>query len=283
MKPSCSVSVVIPVYNGERYLAEAIDSVLEQTLRPLEVIVVDDGSTDSSMKVAQRFGEAVRCCFEPHRGAGAARNHGAETARGEFLAFLDADDAWVREKLARQLKAFENAPGLDAVFGEVQQFLSPDLDEDMAERLLCPAESRPGYLPGSMLIRQGAFQRMGRFETSWRIGESIDWYLKATEKGLRSLMLPEVLLRRRLHASNLGLSQRHNHLDYVRILKASLDRRRATRNTSHPAPDAAHLTSHAPQPTRDASRPAPKVPRHVPDTPHFPHASHFPPNRKRGL
>lgn len=123
MKDSPLVSVIIPVYNYERFLAEAIESVLSQTYRELEVIVVDDGSTDRSGEVARSFaGKGVSYCHQVHAGIGPARNKGVELARGDFLAFLDADDRWPEEKLERQLRAFEDDPALEMVLARRYNF-----------------------------------------------------------------------------------------------------------------------------------------------------------------
>ncbi len=218
------VSVIIPVYNCEKYLAEAIESVLAQTYRPIEVVVVDDGSTDGSADIARRFGY-VRYYFQSHSGIGAARNRGIDLSQGRFLAFLDADDLWVEDKLARQMAILEDYPDLAIVFGHVKQFISPELDEGI-EKIKCPNELMPGYIAGAMLIRRGAFLRVGSFEATWQVGEFIDWYLKAMERGLKSLMIPEVVLKRRLHNTNTVIREHKSQTDYIRILKASLDRRR---------------------------------------------------------
>jgi glycosyltransferase involved in cell wall biosynthesis len=217
------ISVVIPVYNCERYLAEAIESVLAQAYRPIEVIVVDDDSTDGSADVARRFAPSVRYCFQPHSGLGAAWNGGVDLARGEFFAFLDADDLWVEDKLALQMAAFDDDPGLDIVFGHVEQFLSPELSE---VKVRYPARIMPGYSAGTMLIRRDAFLRAGPFASIWKVGQFVDWYSRVVEKGLRSLILPGVVMKRRLHTTNMGIRERESRTDYVRILKASLDRRR---------------------------------------------------------
>ena len=225
------VSVIIPVYNGERYLAEAIESVLAQTYRPLEIIVVDDGSTDGSAEVAKRFGSPVRYCFQPNSGAGAARNQGADLARGSFLAFLDADDIWLADKLALQIAAFDADPKMDMVFGHVRQFHSPELlDERARKNTRYAAEIMQGYAPGTLLIKRDAFFRAGPFATNWRVGEFVDWYLKAIEQGLKSLLLPEIVMERRIHTDNMGIREHKHYTDYVRILKASLDRRRKKGN-----------------------------------------------------
>jgi glycosyltransferase involved in cell wall biosynthesis len=220
------VSVIIPVYNGERYLAEAIGSVLAQTYRPVEIIVVDDGSTDGSADVAKRFDSPVRYDFQPNSGAGAARNRGVGLAQGSFLAFLDADDLWAEGKLARQIAAFDDDPELAMVFGHVKQFYSPELDEHVKKRIGLLVETIPGHHVGAMLIKRGAFLRVGMFETGWQIGEFIDWHARAVELGLKSSMLPEIVMKRRIHMNNMGRRERKHQTDYVRILKASLDRRR---------------------------------------------------------
>src|SRR5574338_647233 len=122
METNQLVSVIIPVYNYDRYLGEAIESVFGQTYQHLEVIVVDDGSTDESAKIARSFADrGLRYCHQVHAGIGPARNTGVECAHGEFLAFLDADDRWPLEKTERQLRAFENDPALEMCFGQAVQ------------------------------------------------------------------------------------------------------------------------------------------------------------------
>jgi len=222
-----SVSAVIPVYNGERYLELSIRSALEQTEPPAEIIVVDDGSTDGSAAVVQRFGFPVYGLSQPHSGVSAALNRGIAHARGTFLAFLDADDLWMKGKLERQLDALSADHGLDAVFGHVEQFVSPDVDEAARPALAHALRRAPGYLTGTLLIRAEAFHRVGPFDPRWQIGNFIDWYLRAQEAGLRHALLPEVVLRRRLHTDNMGIRERASRHAYARILKHALDRRRS--------------------------------------------------------
>lgn len=220
------VSVIIPVYNCEKYLAEAIESVLAQTYCPIEVIVVDDGSTDRTAEVAKQFSKKIRYYYQKNGGIGLARNTGVDVANGQFLAFLDSDDLWLKDKLMSQMAIFDVDPKLDILFGHVEQIYSPELGENEKRNIRPTAEVMPGYVAGCMLIRREAFLRVGLFETNWRVGEFIDWYLKAVERGLKSFMLPEVILRRRLHITNTVIRERKSQTDYVRILKASLDRRR---------------------------------------------------------
>ena len=149
MKPQV-VSVIIPVFNGEKYLGEAIESVIAQTYRFVETIVIDDGSTDNSASVARRFGESVKYFHQTNQGTGAARNRGASLSGGDFLAFLDQDDLWLPDKLYRQMQVFAAVPDLDIVFGHLRQFHSPDLDECMKLRVNCIDRNQPGYSPSAM-------------------------------------------------------------------------------------------------------------------------------------
>lgn len=220
------VSVIIPVYNCERYLSEAIESVLAQTYKMLEIIVVDDGSTDKTAEIVKKFDSSVHYCYQENSGCGAARNRGIELAQGNFFAFLDADDVWQEDKLMLQMNAFKKDPELDIVFGHVKQFHSPELDERMKAKLHCPSELMPGIAPSTVLIKRDVFLSVGLFETNLKIAEFADWHVRATELGLRMLMLSNLVAKRRLHKTNMGITKRQSRSDYVRILKASLDRRR---------------------------------------------------------
>jgi len=231
MKNSSLISVIIPVYNRERYLAETIESVFSQTYRPIEIIVVDDGSTDGTAAVAGSFSEVVRYFFQPNSGCGAALNTGVQKAEGDYLSFLGSDDLWTEKKLTLQMKVLNSDPETDIVFGHVSHFYSPELGQRERERYLCPTEKMPGYHAGTMLIKRRAFLCVGLFNARYQAGEFLDWYCRAKEKRLREVILPDVVMRRRIHSSNLGILKRNTQTkntdaDYVRVLKASLDRRR---------------------------------------------------------
>jgi len=230
MKENPLVSVIIPVYNYDRYLAEAVESVLSQTYQHLEVIVVDDGSTDRSGAVAKSFaGRGVRYWPQVHSGIGLTRNKGVELAQGEFIAFLDADDRWRVQKIERQLLAFESDPALEMVFGQALQLHNgPEWEAGVSDYKVAVDGMVPGMVPGTMLIKRAAFDRVGKFLGDWKVGEFIDWYARAVELKIRSMVLPELLLWRRIHDSNQGVRERQSVSDYARVLKAKLDRKRAT-------------------------------------------------------
>jgi glycosyltransferase involved in cell wall biosynthesis len=217
------VTAVIPVYNGERYLREAIDSVLAQDYPSLELLVIDDGSTDGSAEIARNFGDRIRYHYQPNAGLSAAQNAGVAEARGAFIAFLDCDDLWVPGKITLQVSVFEKETTTDMVFGHVEQFYSPDLGSGEDAQA---AEIMAGYSTGTMLARASVFERAGLFSSEFRVGEFLDWYGRAMDAGLNSVLLDEVLLQRRIHSDNMGVRERDKRSDYLRVFKASLDRRR---------------------------------------------------------
>lgn len=219
------VSVVVPAHNAERYLGEALSSIFAQAVRPLEVIVVDDGSTDGTAEIAAAYEPQVRVIRQTNRGAGAARNAGIDAASGDLIAFLDADDLWTSGRLSTQLEAADSAD-VDLVFGHVEHFVSPELDEAEATRIFCPEGSAPGHLIGCMLGRAGTIRDVGPLREDLRVGEFLDWMSRCEDFGVRVSMVSETVLRRRLHSTNLGIRERAASGDYAVVLKAMLDRRR---------------------------------------------------------
>lgn len=219
------VSVIIPVYNRERYLAEAIDSVFAQTYPAIELIVVDDGSTDRSAEVAQQYLPRLSYHYQSNGGIGSARNAGIALATGEFLAFLDSDDLWMTEKLSLQIAALTADPELDVVFGHVQQFFSPEVDESFRQRVRCPEKPIAGYLSNMLLIRRSTFLQVGLFQTELKTGIDIEWYTRAVDQNLKMTVLPDIVHLRRLHETNSGLLY-PQQTERLHTLKAMLDRRR---------------------------------------------------------
>ena len=223
-----SISVIIPVYNARKYLGQAIESVLAQSLKPLEIIVVDDGSTDNSVAVAQEFEPDITLLkLAENNGAGAARNLGINKASGRYLAFLDADDFWVRNKLEIQLDYLKKNMAMDMVFGKVEQFISPELPDTSRQQLKANLKEMPGFSAGTILIKKEAFANVGLFNEKLELGEFIDWFSRAKDMGLRFHMLDEIVLKRRIHDSNMGVYKQQYLKDYTSILRAALERKRA--------------------------------------------------------
>lgn len=220
------VSVIIPAFNAARYLPDTLDSVLAQNL-PLDVIVVDDGSDDGTRDVLERYAGRIRVTCQERQGAGAARNRGVAIASGEYLAFLDADDLWPAARLGRALAWLHGHEAVDMVFGHAEEFYSPDLTPEEQQRLVKRDGTRPFYSACTMVVRQPSFSRTGGFTASWKAGEFVDWYLRAADQGLRAEMLDDLVLRRRVHRGHLGKRTDAASQDYVRIVRHSLERRRA--------------------------------------------------------
>lgn len=218
------ISTVIPLFNCEKYLGAAIESILAQNYQPIQIIVVDDGSTDGSAAVARSFSQ-VEYYFQENAGPATALNHGLSKAKGEFIAFLDADDLWTEGKLKLQLDAFKRDPTLDMVMGNVEQFRETGPDTPPVS-----LGTFKGYLKIAMLVRRDATFRVGLFDPQWKTGDFIDWYIRATELPVKSLMLREVVAKRRIHETNMGIRQRDVQSDYARIMKLALERRRKAKS-----------------------------------------------------
>ncbi len=221
------ISVLMGVYNGAPYLAEAIESILGQTYRPLELVVVDDGSDDGSGEIAQSYGDLVRYVRQENAGDGAARNTAVGVARGALFAFMDADDRSSADRLERQHAALAADPALAAVFAHTREFLSPEPTEAQRARVRLPSTEAVAWLsPTSMLIRREAFALVGPFSETLRLGSTVDWCARAIDLGLRTEMLSDILMERRLHTSNLGLRRSDSRHHYLEVVKSSLERRR---------------------------------------------------------
>jgi glycosyltransferase involved in cell wall biosynthesis len=222
------ISCIVPVYNGETYLAEAIESIVKQSYQAIEIVIADDGSTDGTAKVAARYGSQIRYLHQTNAGTAAARNLGLSVAAGEFVAFLDADDVWHPEKLKRQIARFAARPELDYCIAHAQNFWIPNLiEEEKKFRDHRISKPLPAYATGTLLARYELFDRVGRFNTAIRHADDTEWFLRVNEGGAVMELLPDVLLYRRLHYTNLSRMKASNsHDQYLRLVKTTLDRRR---------------------------------------------------------
>jgi glycosyltransferase involved in cell wall biosynthesis len=233
------ISCVVPVYNGERFLAEALDSVLAQTYRPVEILVSDDGSTDGTHEVAARYSKQIRYLRHANAGPGAARNRGLEVAQGDFVALLDADDVWHPEKLERQMARFQRSPDLDVCVTHFQNFWASEMvDEEEQPRDHPLLKPWPGYAVPTMLARHSVFtEKVGLYDEQVTHGENTEWFLRAAEQDVRIDLLPDVLVRRRLYDDNFTRRDASQHWDaFFRVMKQQLDLRRrlGRRETAFP-------------------------------------------------
>ena len=230
------VSVVIPAYNAERFLGEAIESVLTQEYAPVETIVIDDGSTDGTAAVARSY-DGVVVIEQENAGPAAARNAGFAACNGEFVAFHDADDAMTPDKLTVQMGRLLAGEGIDIVFGEQEVVVEPGAElpfwhEGSEVGLALPARppdlaGEPLIHPMTMVMRREVFELVGEFDPSLQPAEDLDWAFRAAEAELEILRLPRIVLRRRVHPDSLTQDLASSRRGLFRAFKARIDRRRA--------------------------------------------------------
>jgi len=225
------VSIIISVWNGENYLKEAIDSALSQDYPSKEIIVVNDGSTDSTQTIIDSFGLKIRSLQKANQGVGAGRNSGIGMATGNYLAFLDHDDFWDKTKLTMQMEKMDATDPL--IFSHVKQFICPSLNAEERSKLIVDEKPSPSYFAGNLLISKKRFFQIGPFLEKKTVGEFVDWYARALEEKVPMVMLEQVMLHRRIHRSNMGRQKElYDRKEYLTILKNNLDRRRSRATSS---------------------------------------------------
>lgn len=221
------ISVIIPAFNAEPFLDEALRSIFGQTLQPFEVIVVDDGSTDGTSQVTQRFTK-VRLFRRDHRGGSASLNFGLRQARGELIAFLDADDLWHASKLEIQMRWLQENQRVEAVFAHVITFKDSSAITPLSQSGVSNQSGVPGVMKSALLIHRTAFDRVGLFDENLAIADFPHWYSRAIAIGLRATVLKDVLAFRRVHTRNTTFMNKSElHADYLRIAREAIFRRRS--------------------------------------------------------
>jgi glycosyltransferase involved in cell wall biosynthesis len=219
------VSVIIPVNNGALYLREAVESVIEQNIANLEIIIVDDGSTDNTKEIVDKLPYKNICYhYQENGGPSKARNTGIRAAKRNFIAFLDSDDLWPPRKLATQLSYLERTSA-DLVGGLIQYLYMPG-SEYRQEQLRITDPVYNVHL-GALVIRKQLLEKVGLFNEMLRISEDLDWVLKVREKKIPIPILDEVMLMYRVHPSNLTKHKTLKDLGVLTALKLSLDRKRS--------------------------------------------------------
>lgn len=218
------VSVIVPVFNGEPYLDLALQSIFQQEYHPFEVILVDDGSEDGTAEIARSY-EGIRYIYQTNQGQGPAMNAGIKAARGEFIAFLDADDLWTPNKLSVQMDYLAEHPDVGYVIARMQNFLEPgiELPRRITKDLLLT--ETVGLCVGTLVARKDVFEHVGNFDASYGHAKDVDWFVRAKEAGMRMAILPQILLHRRLHSCNRSYRTEARISDLLRVVKSSIDRK----------------------------------------------------------
>lgn len=220
---SKSISVIIPAHQAEKYIAQAVDSVRQQSWAgEMEIIVIDDGSTDATAEAAQAL--EVTVLRKPQGGAASARNMGLRAATGELIVLLDADDQLTAGSLDAMYSAMQ-AGGVDAVFAMAEDFISPELTEVQKAQLKPRPAPYGGVLPGCSLIRRQVFDAIGLFDDTMKSGETVAWLLKLRDAGIKTVQIPTVTLKRRLHLTNTGrVQQKQEMANYAALLRQRMKR-----------------------------------------------------------
>jgi glycosyltransferase involved in cell wall biosynthesis len=213
------ISVIIPVYNGERFLAEAIRSVREQDPPPDEIIVVDDGSTDGTAALIRSLGTDIRSAYQPNQGPAAARNRGLELAHGEIIAFQDADDLWTADRLAVQLGLLARHSSAHAVIGRTRFFCADTAPAEFIALAGITMSSHWFLGIHSSLYRRSAFEVVGQFNANLRYHEDIDWFRRARAAGLVIYPHEDVVLLHRRHADNMTNDRAALRRELLRMLQ----------------------------------------------------------------
>ncbi len=226
------ISVIMPAHNAAETIGESLQSIRDQQYDPLELIVVDDGSSDGTSDVVRRAFPEARVFRQENAGPAIARNKGLREAKGELIAFLDADDLWPAEKLALQLPFLASGSGFDFAVGHMKEFCkSADGDRIFSEpRFL--------FVLGCGLYRREVFERLGTFDESMPGGfsEDTDWFMRAWEAECSIRFQPQVTIHYRRHEGGMthGLDASNN--GFLLAVRNSLRRRRQSGGRVRPMP-----------------------------------------------
>lgn len=223
--PDPVVSVIMAVKNGERFLARAIESVLAQTRRPDEIVVVDGQSIDATARIATSY-PLVRYVLQSGRGISDAYNLGIETARGGILSFLSHDDVWTPDKLALQVDYLVRNPDVQCTVAKARFVLEPGEPPPPGFRPEWLAGDHPAYIMETLVARRGAFETVGLFDPAFPTGEDVDWFARAKDSGISIALVPETLLIKHIHGTNISLTTPSGNQSLLLALRRSILRKR---------------------------------------------------------
>ena len=212
-----TLSVIIPAYEAEKYIAQAVASVRAQNWAgQTQIIVIDDGSADNTAAAAEALG--LQVIRKAQGGAASARNEGLRAATGALVLLLDADDVLAEGALDAMYAAMQE--GVDGVFAMAEDFISPELTDAQKAELKPRPAAYGGVLPGCSLIRRSVFETIGLFDDTMKSGETVAWQLKLRDAGIKTVQIPYVTLKRRLHLTNTGRTQQKQEMaNYAALLR----------------------------------------------------------------
>ena len=218
------ISVIIPTYNAAKFIRDAIQCVLDQDYPSVEIIVIDDGSTDNTEEIIQSIDADIRYYKQDNNGAASARNRGIKDASSHLIAFLDVDDLWPENNLRVLVDELRDDPELQVVHGHAQLMMMDD-ETGKFEYVGNPEESFPYYI-GAGLYRRSVFQDVGLFDEELAFAEDTDWFERAKHLGMPVKRIDQVTLFVRRHDNNMTSGKADHELHPLRMVKKTLDRLR---------------------------------------------------------
>lgn len=218
-------SVIIVVKNGELYLSRAIESILAQTYQQFEIIVVDGQSTDNTEKIAKSF-QQVRYVLQTSHGISDAYNQGIDAARGEFIAFLSHDDTWTPNKLSTQVNYLIQHPKIQYTVAKVKFFLEEGYSIPPGFKPELLAGEHIGKIMETLVVRKTLFTAIGKLNPEFTVAEDVDWFARAQDNNIPMTIIPEVLLHKYIHNTNLSLNSTVNNQGLLKIMRQSIKRKR---------------------------------------------------------
>jgi glycosyltransferase involved in cell wall biosynthesis len=217
-----SVGVVIRTFNSDKYLKDSIESVINQNYSPMEIVVVDGGSTDQTIEIISGLFPEVKIIRQIRPGLGGAAQDGIEALDTDLIAFQDSDDIWTAGRLKQMVESLIDCIDLAAVLGAVEHFLSPELDQNEHQNLLIHKGLQPGFGLPALLIYKKVFNQIGPFAEGFPYGEYMEFIDRFRLKGLQIKQLDISSLKRRVHKSNYtqGVELRSNMLEALHMIIA---------------------------------------------------------------
>ncbi|MDX1642678.1 MAG: glycosyltransferase family A protein [Balneolaceae bacterium] len=217
------ISVVLPVYNGEKFIGEAIRSVLAQEYKPIEIIVVNDGSTDQTEKCLEEFKGKLSVIKQQNSGPSSARNRGIEAAKGDYITFIDADDVWAPGNISFHIEQFKSFSELEISVG-----LTAEMDFESAETLDAETAASNSFLHlvmGASMMKQTVFNDVGLFDEELILRQDTDWFLRARELEKNIAIGKELVLFYRKHQNNRTNDRIKANYYMFKLLKKAKDRK----------------------------------------------------------
>lgn len=222
------ISCIVTSFNSEKYIAEAIRSILNQTYKHIEIIIADGGSTDKTKDVVQQLNSGIKFITQKGLSPAETRNLGFNSSSGKYIAFLDADDLWHPEKLTRQMNCFAENPEIDLCITYAEMFWSEDLNNEKFFFKDHPrTKSIPGYATTTLLAKKNVFEITGKFNKDLWFTDATEWFIRAKGLGLKIHIIEEPLTYHRMHQSNLTKRKsEESREEFLALVKSVLDRKK---------------------------------------------------------